>query len=87
MKSKYVTYISSIPARIMEELNEYAVKNNQKKNEIITEAITIFLNEKRKNEYAESFKKMKNDPEQKLLAEAGLGDFLQMIENYEKSLK
>ena len=85
MKSKYVTYTSSIPARIMEELNQYAIKNNQKKNEIITEAITIFLNEKRKNEYAESFKKMKNDPEQKLLAEAGLGDFLQMIENYEKS--
>lgn len=85
MKSKYVTYTSSIPAMVMEELNEYAVKNNQKKNEIITEAITVFLNEKRKKEYAESFKKMKNDPEQKILAEAGLSDFLQMIENYEKS--
>lgn len=38
-----------------------------------------------KKELAETFEKMKNDPEQKFLAEAGLGDFLKMIEDYEKS--
>ncbi len=85
MKSKYVTYTSSLPSIVMEELQEYANRNNQKKNKIIEEAITVFLNEKRKKEYADSFKKMKNDPEQKFLAEAGLGDFLKMIEDYEKS--
>lgn len=85
MNKKYVTYTSSLPSIVMEELKEYAARNNQKKNKIIEEAITVFLNEKRKKEYANSFRKMKNDPEQKLLAEAGLGDFLKMIENYEKS--
>ncbi len=38
-----------------------------------------------RKELAETFEKMKNDPEQKFLAEAGLGDFLKMIEDYEKS--
>jgi hypothetical protein len=87
MKPKYVTYTSSLPFVVMEELIEYSTKNNKKKNEIIAEALSVFLKEKRKMEYAESFKKMKNDPEQKLLAEAGLGDFLKMIEEYENSGK
>ena len=84
MKSKYVTYTSTLPENVMEELKEYAIRNNQKKNEIIAEAITSFLDEKRKKEYADSFRKMKNDTEQKFLAEAGLGDFVQMIEDFEK---
>ncbi len=85
MKTKYLTYTSSLPSMVMEELTEYAAKNNKKKNEIIAEALEIYLKEKRKNEYAESFKRMKNDPEQKFLAEAGIGDFLKMIEDYENS--
>lgn len=84
MKPKYVTYTSSLPNLVMEELIEYAAKNNKRKNEIIVEALALYLKEKRKNEYAESFKKMKSDPEQKILAEAGVGDLLKMIEDYEK---
>ncbi len=83
MKTKYVTYTGSLPNTVMELT--YANKNNKKKNEIIAEALLAFLKEKRKEEYAESFIKMKNDPEQKFLAEAGMGDFLKMIEEYEKS--
>lgn len=85
MKTKYVTYTSSLPSSVMEGLTEYAIKNNKKKNEIITEALSAFLKEKRKTDYAESFSKMKNDPEQKLLAEAGMGDYLKLIEEYENS--
>ncbi|HSU52239.1 MAG TPA: hypothetical protein VLJ41_16645 [Segetibacter sp.] len=85
MKAKYVTYTSSLPSVVMEELIEYASKNNKKKNEIIAEALADYLKEKRKMEYAESFKKIKNDPEQKELAEAGLGDFVKWIEEYENS--
>lgn len=85
MIKKYVTYTSSLSLTVMEDLKEYATRNNQKKNKIIEEAIIIFLNEKRKKEYVDSFKKMKNDPEREFLAEAGLGDFLKMIEDYEKS--
>lgn len=85
MKTKYVTYTSSLPSLVMEGLTEYAIKNNKKKNEIITEALSAFLKEKRKTDYAESFSKMKNDPEQKLLAEAGMGDYLKLIEEYENS--
>lgn len=85
MKQKYVTYTSSMPSVVMEELAEYATRKNKKKNEIIADALKAFLKEQRKMEYAESFKRMKNDPEQKALAEAGLGDFLKMIEDYENS--
>lgn len=85
MKAKLVTYTSSLPSILMNELSEYAEMNNKKKNEVITEAVALFLQEKRKSEYAESFKKMKNDPEQKALAEAGLGDFRTIIEKYENA--
>ncbi len=83
MKAKIVTYTSSLPLPVMNELSGYAEKHNKKKNEVITEAITFFLQEKRKREYAESFLRMKNDPEQKALAEAGLEDFRTIIEKYE----
>ena len=85
MKTKQVTYTSSLPSLVMDELIEYATRNNKKKNEIIAEALSVYLKEKRKAEYAESFRKMKNDPEQKWLAEAGMGDYLRMIEEYENS--
>lgn len=85
MKAKVVTYTSSLPSIVMNELSEYAERHKKKKNEVIAEAVTIFLQEKRKGEYAESFKRMKNDPEQKALAEAGLNDFLTMIEKYENA--
>lgn len=83
MKPKYVTYTSTLPSIVMEELTEYSARNNKKKNEVIAEALSAFLKEKRKTEYANSFQKMKNDPEQKSLAETGIGDFLKMIEEYE----
>ena len=85
MKTKQVTYTSSLPSLVMDELIEYATRHNKKKNEIIAEALSVYLKEKRKDEYAESFRKMKNDPEQKWLAEAGMGDYLRMIEEYENS--
>jgi hypothetical protein len=83
MNSKNVTYTSTLPNTVMEDVVEYANRHNKKKNEVITEAITTFLTEKRKQEYAETFKKIKNDPEQKFLAEAGLGDFLEIILKHE----
>ena len=85
MNNKNITYTSTLPSMVMEELTEYAIKNNKKKNEVIAEAISVFITAKRKEEYAESFRKMKNDPEQKFLAEAGMGDFLALIEEYEKA--
>jgi hypothetical protein len=84
MNSKNVTYTSTLPNTVMEEVVEYANRHNKKKNEVITEAITTFLTEKRKQEYAETFKKMKNDPEQEFLAKAGVGDFLEIIKKHEK---
>lgn len=83
MKAKCVTYTSSLPALIMNELSEYAEKHQIKKNEIIKDAITTFLKEKRKQEYASSFQRMKGDNEQYQLAEAGLGDFKRAIDEYE----
>ncbi len=83
MNSKNVTYTSTLPNTVMEEVVEYAHRHNKKKNEVITEAITTFLTEKRKQEYAETFKKMKTVPEQTFLAEAGLGDSLEIILKHE----
>jgi predicted Fe-S protein YdhL (DUF1289 family) len=87
MDNKNVTYTSTLPGRVMHELSEYASVNNKKKNEVIIEAITEFLKHKRKRQYAESFERMRNDPEQKTLAEAGMGDFLKMAAKHEKPTK
>jgi len=79
MKNSTV-FTSSIKNSLMKKLRDYSHKYKMPKNRIIERALNNYFEELKRAEYVESFKRAKNDPEMLELAEAGLGDFLEMID-------
>jgi hypothetical protein len=61
----------------------YAKETSRKKDEIVAEVLTAFFKRKIADELAASFALIKDDPEQLFLAEAGMGDFLKIVEEFE----
>ncbi|MBA3674271.1 MAG: CopG family transcriptional regulator [Chitinophagaceae bacterium] len=84
MKRKTITYTSTLPNMVMEEVVEYAKKKKISKNKVIEIALKKLLDEEIRNELMESFKKIADDPEMIEMAEWGLGDYLEQLKNYEK---
>jgi hypothetical protein len=50
------------------------------KSRLLSEAITRYFNELKKEEYIKSFQKAKNDIEIKTLSEDGIEDFLEILD-------
>ncbi|MBE2278775.1 MAG: hypothetical protein IAE91_00140 [Ignavibacteriaceae bacterium] len=50
----------------------------------ISHILEFVYSEEKRKQYKESFRRANNDPEMIELAEEGLGDFVKMIEKYEK---
>lgn len=63
MNRKTVTYTSTLPNVVMEEIVEYAKKKKISKNKVIEIALKKLLEEEIKNELRESFKKIADDSE------------------------
>lgn len=84
MKGKTVTYTSTLPNMVMEEVVEYAKKKKISKNKVIEIAVKKLLEEEIRNELMESFKKIADDPEMPEMAEWGLKDYVEQLKNYEK---
>lgn len=76
MEANYMTYSCNLSVEMSDELQSYAKKINKKESEIIEDVRSLFLKERIKEDLADTFQRLKDDPEQKFLAEAGLGDFL-----------
>lgn len=85
MKANYVSYAIELPEDLAAELEIYAKEAGKKHGDVIEDVIADFLTERIKKGLADSFKRLKDDPEQMFLAEAGLGDFVKMMEDYENS--
>ena len=75
MNRKTVTYTSTLPNVVMEEVVEYAKKKKISKNKVIEIALKRLLEEEIKNELRESFKKIADDPEMLEMAEWGIEDY------------
>lgn len=84
MNRKTVTYTSTLPNVVMEEVVEYAKKKKISKNKVIEIAVKKLLDEEIRNELKESFKKIADDPEMLEMAEWGLEDYIQQLKDYEK---
>ena len=76
-------FTSSIENSLMKKLRSYANKYKLPKNKIIESALNNYFELLKKAEYAHAFRKEKEDPEMLRLADAGLDDFLKMVENLE----
>ncbi|HEY9342695.1 MAG TPA: hypothetical protein VIQ23_14010 [Hanamia sp.] len=84
MKHKTVTYTSTLPDVVMEEVVEYARKKNISKNKVIEIALKKLMEEEIKNELMESFKKIANDPEMIETAEWGMREYSEQLKNFDK---
>ena len=84
MNKKNITYTSTLPSVVMEEVAEYAIKKNVSKNKVIEIALKKFFEEEMKKELEETFKLADKDKELLQLAESGLGDYLEQLKELEK---
>ena len=84
MNRKTVTYTSTLPNAVMEEIVEYAKKKKISKNKVIEMALKKLLEEEIKNELRESFKKIADDPEMVEMAEWGMEDYAKQLKRFDK---
>jgi hypothetical protein len=83
-KKKNVTYTSTLPSVVMEEVAEYAAKKKISKNKVIEAAIRNFLDAEIKSELERTFKLAAEDPELVEMADWGLADYLEQLKELEK---
>lgn len=74
-------YSSTLPTDLMEELEIFSIKLDIPKNKLIELSIQNYLHKLKQAEYIQSFQRVAEEEEQMELAEAGLDDFLQLVES------
>ena len=84
MNRKTVTYTSTLPNVVMEEMVEYAKKKKISKNKVIEIALKKLLEEEIVNELRESFKKIADDPQMVEMAEWGMDDYAAQLKKFDK---
>jgi hypothetical protein len=84
MNNRNITYTSSLPHVVMEEVVEYAKKKKVSKNKVIEIALRKFFEEELKRELEATFKLASEDKELIEMSEQGLGDYLEQLKELEK---
>ena len=75
------TFTSTLPDNILNELSDRAKKLSLPKNKIIERALSIYLDQLNKAEYINSYKGTANDDDIISIAEEGMEDYFQQLEN------
>ena len=81
---KAKVYTNTLPEDVLDLVNEYSTKYHIPRNRVVESALRKFFFDLKREEFREGFRKMANDPEMKEMAEEGLGDFLEILERYDK---
>jgi len=76
---KAVTFTSTLSPELIAMLNDYSVKLNTPKNQLLSIALKNYINELKRQEYINSFQRAKLDSEIRELSEDGIEDFLEII--------
>lgn len=78
------TFTSSLPDHLLKNLSERAKELKIPKNKLIQKALEYYLEKLDKASFLNSYKNTADDPEHLLLAEEGIEDWFQMLEELEK---
>ncbi len=84
MSNKTVTYTSTLPNMVMEEMTEYAKRKKISKNKVIEIALKKLLEEEIKNDLRDSLKKIADDPAILEMAEWGMDDYEKQLKKFDK---
>ena len=77
---KSVNYTSSLPAELLDQLEQYATKFKVPKNRLIENSLKAYFANLKQAEYIRSFKRAAGDTEFVDMAEEGLEDYLKIID-------
>jgi hypothetical protein len=75
-----ITFTSTLPDQLLEQLNDYSKKLKMPKNKLIQKALTLYLDQLERAEYIRSFKKYKDEKDILLIAEEGMTHYLNQLE-------
>jgi hypothetical protein len=75
-----ITYTSTLPKDLLEQLNGMAKALNLPKNKIIERSLRLYLKKLKKAEYIRSFQRASQDEEMITLAEEGMEDYLNRVD-------
>lgn len=78
------TFTSSLPDKLLKELADTASNLKLPKNKLIEKALTLYLKELKKARYAKSFQRASKDKDVMAMAEEGIADYFNMLEEYDK---
>ncbi len=84
MNKKYITYTSTLPNIVMEDVVEYARKKKVSKNKVIEIALKKLFEEEIRKDLEITFNLAAEDKELTGMAEWGLGDYSNQLKNLEK---
>ncbi len=73
------TFTSTLPDDLLNRLNELSQKQTMPKNKIIEKALSIYLDQINKAEYIKSYKAAANDKEVMDIAEEGMIDYFNQL--------
>ena len=74
------TFTSSLPSDLLQNLDSVARKKGVPKNRIIERALRIYLDQLKRAEYVRSYRKAGKDDEIMAIAEEGMTEYLQDLE-------
>ena len=75
-----VTYTSTLPYDLSDTLDRYAQQFKVPKNRLIENALRSYFDQLKRAEYVRSFKQANQDEEMFILAEEGLEDYLNALD-------
>ena len=82
-KYEMATFTSSLPDKLLDELAKAAADLKLPKNKIIERALKIYLEQLERAAYVKSYNRMAKDKDMLLMAEEGMTDYLQTLEEFE----
>ena len=74
------TFTSSLPDDLLQLLSEKAKKMSVPKNKLIENALRIYLDQLNRAEYIKSYKRMAEDEDILSIAEEGMADYFQQLD-------
>ncbi len=78
------TYTSTLPDKLWAELGQTAKRLKTPKNKLIEKALSFYLEQLDKAEYKKSYKRMAKDEDMIQMAEEGMADYFQQLQEWEQ---
>jgi len=75
------TFTSSLPESLLKMLEEKAKQLSLPKNKLIEQALSLYIDQLNRAEYAKSYSQIAKDSDLLALAEEGMMDYLQQLPN------